>query len=306
MLIDEYAGILKHGGVVAFPTETVYGLGADALNPDAVKKVFDLKGRPADNPLIVHLSSIKTASAFTDDLNADTQKLMNEFWPGPLTIVLRKKPSVLDIVTAGLDTVALRMPDHELALQLIKISGPLVAPSANISGKPSPTRVEHVIQDMGNDFPVLNGGPCRIGLESTVLDMSSEPYTILRPGYVGLKELEAILKKSVIMADRHKTKNARSPGMKYSHYKPDANVRWMHEDELPDKQSVMYIYPALTGADPGKPNIFWYRGDFEELGRDLYDRFRQADIQGYGEVAIEKFDQQDALLNRIRKAIGKD
>ncbi|MEX0780783.1 MAG: L-threonylcarbamoyladenylate synthase [Balneolales bacterium] len=304
-MIDKYLKILKRGDVVAFPTETVYGLGASALNPDAIKKVFQIKGRPADNPLIVHVSDLDMVYNFADDISPDTKELMDAFWPGPLTFVLPKKATVLDIITAGLDTVAIRMPDHKLALRLIRHAGPLVAPSANISGKPSPTRLDHVKNDLGVDFPVVDGGPCEIGLESTVIDMSAEPYTILRPGHITAKDLESILGKKVNITGSQEKEKPRSPGMKYSHYSPDATVRWMDQDEVPNNPYTMYLFPSSPphiGSE--NANIKRYDNNFADFARDLYDRFRQADLQGFQELAIEKFENYDALLNRIQKAIG--
>jgi len=182
MIIDvqKAAEILRSEDVVALPTETVYGLAADASSIIALKKVFDLKQRPADNPLIVHVAGISQAHTLADTGTNDFLLLANEFWPGPLTLVLPKKPGVLDIITAGLETVAIRMPDHPKTLAVIEKSGPVAAPSANRSGKPSPTRPEHVLDDFGDDLPVVDGGTCSVGLESTVLDLSGStpPFSV--------------------------------------------------------------------------------------------------------------------------------
>ncbi|MEX2641449.1 MAG: L-threonylcarbamoyladenylate synthase [Balneolales bacterium] len=303
-MTDRFSGILKRGGVVAFPTETVYGLAADAFNPDAVKKIFHIKGRPSDNPLIVHVSDRQMAESLTRVISPAAGTLIDAFWPGPLTLVLPKRRRVLDLVTSGLATVAVRMPDHRLALQLIRQTGPLVAPSANLSGKPSPTRAEHVRQDFGLDFPVLDGGPCRIGLESTVVDVSSDPCTVLRPGFITLEDLEAVLGQHIQAGYEQDHLQPRSPGMKYSHYAPDAKVRWMLDDEHPGDPKTMYLFPGLSPAGPEKSNVKNYHHRYHELAKDLYDRFRQADLQGYAEIAIGKFDNQAALLNRIEKAMG--
>ncbi|MEX0685563.1 MAG: L-threonylcarbamoyladenylate synthase [Balneolales bacterium] len=302
-MTDSLSEILKNGGIVAFPTETVYGLGANAFNPDAIKKVFHIKGRPSDNPLIVHISNMNMARLFWHHINDDTEKLASVFWPGPLTIVLEKKADVLDIITAGLNTVALRMPKHEMALHLIGETGPLVAPSANLSGKPSPTKAIHVKQDFGKDFPVIDGGSCKIGLESTVINMVTEPYTILRPGHITLDEIEEVLGKKVMVANLKEALQPQSPGMKYSHYAPDASVRWLSHGENPDRAKTLYLYPVSALPDQ-RENIICYHSNYLEFARDLYDRFRQADLQGYNEIAIERFEQHDALLNRIEKAIG--
>ncbi|MBP3192909.1 L-threonylcarbamoyladenylate synthase [Natronogracilivirga saccharolytica] len=376
--LSRYAGQIRSGNVVAFPTETVYGLGADAWNADAVAQIFALKGRPPDNPLIVHVSSLEMAATLVTEISEDARRLMDRFWPGPLALILPKRPEVLDIVTAGLPTVAIRMPDHPIPLRLISEAGPIAAPSANTSGRPSPTRGEHVRQDFGKDVPVIDGGSCQFGLESTVLDLSERPYTVLRPGHITQSELEQVLLQPVRMGgfteqsgpesgirgrvgsvrERDRSSSGddnkafgghasapRSPGMKYTHYAPDALVRWMHPEELPEPafpaENTLYLLHQIrpeenkgentssvsadrdipvsgdsgsadfgsmqNGATPGV--IIRYDGDYQEMARDLYDRFRMADLQGFEEVAIEPFssypEEAEALLNRIRKAIGE-
>lgn len=338
-MLEQIKKILREGGVAAFPTETVYGLGADAWNPDAVRRVFELKGRPADNPLIVHLGSARMAGDFVPEIPEDARTLMTAFWPGPLTLILPKKPEVLDLVTAGLDTVALRWPAHPLAQELIATCGPLVAPSANKSGRPSPTRPQHVREDFGEDFPVLEAGETQIGLESTVLDLSREPYTILRPGYIGREQIEKALGKEVRMSDSGETSGeagrtdasgrsndqaasgdnapARSPGTKYSHYAPSATVRWMEEGETPDPEAADTLYllhrgEASDGASADGEHIINYAGAYQRMARELYDRFRQADHQEFTKVAVQPFTADlrqskpvaEALHNRISKAIG--
>ncbi|MEX0894887.1 MAG: L-threonylcarbamoyladenylate synthase, partial [Balneolaceae bacterium] len=170
MKIHEAVALIQRGEVVAFPTETVYGLGADAHNPEAIQKIFKVKGRPADNPLIIHLANLQEVAEFALEVPKPARQLMEKCWPGPLTLIFKKKPGVPDTATAGLPTVALRIPDHPVALELLRQTGPLAAPSANRSGSPSPTKAEHVRRDFGDDFPVLDGGMSNIGLESTVLD----------------------------------------------------------------------------------------------------------------------------------------
>jgi len=199
--IDEAAEIIVSGGLVAFPTETVYGLGANAMDPKAVAKIFEAKGRPGDNPLIVHISRASNIGELTPVLTPVIIRLIDNFWPGPLTIVLKKKPDVPDITTGGLDTVAIRMPDDPVALELIKKAGcPVAAPSANLSGRPSPTRGEHVVADLeGKVDAILIGNDCRIGIESTVLDMSGDMPTILRPGIITVENIEAVIGGKVAM-----------------------------------------------------------------------------------------------------------
>lgn len=220
------ADAIRGGGTVAFPTETVYGLGADALNPDAVRAVFKAKGRPADNPLIVHIAEMDDLRVLAKRPPKKAYELIKSFWPGPLTIILRRKAVVPDIVTGGLDTVALRMPDNKIALSLIKKSGvPLVAPSANLSGKPSPTKAADVAADLlGKVDVIIDGGKARIGIESTVIDMTTIPPTLLRPGGLPVEEIEMVIGPVRRLSASDKNFPARSPGMKYRHYAPRANM----------------------------------------------------------------------------------
>ncbi|MEX0995402.1 MAG: L-threonylcarbamoyladenylate synthase, partial [Balneolaceae bacterium] len=241
MKIAEAVTLIKQGEIVAFPTETVYGLGADAHNPDAISKIFEMKGRPADNPLIVHLADPKQVVDFAMEIPAAAKKLMEICWPGPLTLIFKKKPEVPDAVTAGLSTVAIRVPDHPVALELIRQTGPLAAPSANRSGSPSPTKAEHVRTDFGSEFPVLDGGMSEIGLESTVLDVSETPFTILRPGKYTAEELFKITGKKVQTGQKTGDK-PKSPGIQYTHYKPKAIVQWYDTATLSsDKDQVLLI-----------------------------------------------------------------
>jgi L-threonylcarbamoyladenylate synthase len=308
-LLDKYVKLIRQGEIVAFPTETVYGLGADAWNRSAIQKVFAQKGRPPDNPLIVHICSIKMAEDFANIISEDARKLMEYFWPGPLTLIFPKKPEVLDIITAGLDTVALRWPKHPLSQELISRTGPLVAPSANSSGKPSPTKAVHVKEDFGDDFPVIDAGETDIGLESTVLDISAEPYTIYRPGAVSLEEISNIIKKEIIFAQPSADDTAaKSPGTKYTHYSPQAMVKWL-EGKAQKDSNALYLIHNQNLKSAG--NIINYNGDYRRMAHELYDRFRQADHQHLKTIFIEPFDATlsrqpivKALRNRISKAIG--
>lgn len=311
MKIDEIANLILHGGVAAFPTETVYGLGALVFNQDAVKKIFDLKGRPADNPLIVHISETEQLQQFADHIPEPALSLAEHFWPGPLTMILKKKPEVPDVVTGGLNTVAVRMPDHPLALKLIRKTGPLVAPSANKSGRPSPTRASHVHEDFGDDFPVLDGGETNIGLESTVLDVTSEPYTILRPGKLEPEELQNACRIPVVYSNAEKGGPVKSPGLKYSHYKPKANVYWLSDFVQPVDKRVMYITHSGTAIPSGKNVIHYsFKHDFAALAKNLYDLFRMADQKNISEIVLEDLPDDSgqplvaALRNRIEKAAG--
>ncbi len=217
--IQEAAGLLRAGQVVAFPTETVYGLGANALEARAVRRIFAAKGRPADNPLIVHVSSRAMASRVAKDVPPLARRLMRAFWPGPLTLVLPKSRIIPGAVTAGLSTVAVRMPAHHVALALIRAArAPIAAPSANRSGHVSPTRARHVLADLGGRIPlILDGGPCRIGVESTVLDLTQDPPAVLRPGGLSLERLRRIIPDVRVQTA---SRRPASPGMKYRHYAP--------------------------------------------------------------------------------------
>ncbi|MDR9419217.1 L-threonylcarbamoyladenylate synthase [Gracilimonas sp.] len=304
--LNPYIRLIKSGEIVAFPTETVYGLGADAWNPSAIKKIFDAKGRPSDNPLIVHVSKKDQVKEFTTNIPEYAEILINKFWPGPITLVLNKKPHVLDALTAGLDTVALRMPDHTIALDFIEHTGPLVAPSANKSGRPSPTKAEHVKTDFGEEFLVIDGGSTEIGLESTVLDLTSKHPVILRPGKIGKDEIEQVLGTEVYVSSSD-IKSPKSPGQKYTHYKPQASVFLGEIDSLED--NTLYLTQNKY-ANSG--NCINYAGDLPLLSKELYDRFRQADIEKYEAVFIEEFSDwkkdypslYEALINRIRKALS--
>ncbi|HZJ77002.1 MAG TPA: L-threonylcarbamoyladenylate synthase [Oscillospiraceae bacterium] len=229
-LIEKCAKILREGGMVAFPTETVYGLGADALNPKAVKKIFMAKNRPFDNPLIIHISKAEDLLPLTEEIPEEAYKVMKKFWPGPLTLVFKKSNIVPCETTGGCSTVAIRMPNNPIAIRLIEKSGvPVAAPSANISGKSSPTGAKHVIEDLtGKVDAIIVGGGCNIGIESTVLDMTGEVPTILRPGGITKEMLEKVLGE-VIMDSSVGNLNGNGgkpkfPSVKYTHYSPDAEM----------------------------------------------------------------------------------
>jgi L-threonylcarbamoyladenylate synthase len=304
--LKPFIDLIRAGEVVAFPTETVYGLGADAWNPSAIQKVFKTKDRPSDNPLIVHISDQNQLKTFVTDIPEDAQKLIDQFWPGPLTLVFKKRPKVLDLITAGLDTVAIRMPDHMLALSLITETGPLVAPSANKSGRPSPTKAEHVKVDFGGNFPVIDGGPTEVGIESTVLDLTSNVPAILRPGKIGKKEIQDVLGIEIQSESFPQNTSPKSPGQKYSHYKPEADIFYGNIETI--KKEVLYLVQN-DYKHPGE-NVISYNGNLNLLSKELYDRFRQADLDHYSAVFIQDFEEYKssslsvytALLNRIEKA----
>ncbi len=220
---------VRRGGVVVFPTETVYGVGADAFNRRAVRKIFEVKGRPADNPLIVHVCSMEQVENVAREISDDAKKLMDAFWPGPLTVVLPKREEVPAEVTAGLDTVAVRMPSHRVALKLIEgCETPIAAPSANIAGKPSGTKAEHVMQDFyGKVDVIIDSGDTPLGLESTVVKIEKDRVVVLRPGFITPEDIESVIGKKAVLYEQLKGKDLSkplSPGMKYRHYAPDADM----------------------------------------------------------------------------------
>ncbi|MCL2861375.1 MAG: L-threonylcarbamoyladenylate synthase [Firmicutes bacterium] len=295
------ANAIKNGEVVAFCTETVYGLGADAFSIDAVKKIFSLKGREEDNPLIVHISDISQVHELAREVPDRALKLMQKLMPGPISIVLKKSKKVPGIVTAGLDTVAIRMPRNASALELIKHSGiPIAAPSANISGTPSPTIAQHVENDFKNKLQfVLDGGQCEIGIESSVIDLSGSMPRILREGKVTKEEIEAVLGEKVeVLTNSNKPL---SPGMKYKHYAPKAQVIFIEHGGYP-------ILPV--GLRGKKVKIISMKNciSTDEYAKNLFLNFRKADDEGYEVIVCELARDAGigrAINNRIRKASSK-
>jgi tRNA threonylcarbamoyl adenosine modification protein (Sua5/YciO/YrdC/YwlC family) len=298
--IARAAALLREGETVAFPTETVYGLGAAALNPDAIAKVFAAKGRPADNPLIVHVASIDGLRR-CGRLDVRGEALAAAFMPGPLTIVIPSDPAIPTLARAGLPTVALRIPAHPVAAALIEQAGPLVAPSANLSGRPSPTTADHVYHDLkGRIAAVIDGGPCSVGIESTVVDLSGERATILRPGVITAEEIERVLGEP-LAAHTPSGETPRSPGMKYRHYAPSARVRLVigapPEPGEPREDRLILTTPRHHAR---------FAGHHVRLlsERELYALFRDADARGMREIVIyaEPDELSTGLLDRIRKA----
>ncbi len=327
--MQEAGRILKAGGLVAFPTETVYGLGADALNPVAVAKIFKAKGRPADNPLIVHISEIDQVYDLTGDLPAPARRVMEAFWPGPLTVVLPKKQTVPDRVTAGLSTVAVRMPDHPVALELIKSAGvPVAAPSANSSGRPSPTTARHVLNDLAGKIDlVLDGGACRVGLESTVLDLTAEPPVILRPGSITREDLEGILGRVEIdpaAAQRDAAGALKSPGLKYKHYSPKAELIVVTGDDyakiFAEAAELVFKYRSLNkkvGVLASAETARGYCADavfpagsrarLETVAQNLFSGLRFLDEENVDLIVAEGYPESGigaAIMNRLKKAAG--
>jgi L-threonylcarbamoyladenylate synthase len=279
--------ILRGGGVVAFPTETVYGLGADATNAAAVQRVFNVKGRPATNPVIVHIADANIAKRFAANWPIDAEKLIEKFWPGPLTIVLQKTDAIVPTVTAGRNTVGLRCPDHPLTLQLLReFDGAIIGPSANRSTHISPTTAQHVRDELGDAVDlILDGGPCKVGIESTVLDLSSDVPTILRPGAVSQETIESIIGPVQIFRGTIDTKTAAaSPGMQPVHYAPiTPTYRFERGDDSSLKKWI---------ADHAQQQtiVLWLRdmpADAVEYARQLYATLRKLDEQSADAIWIE-------------------
>ncbi len=302
--LSEAALAIKNGKLVAFPTETVFGLGANAYDDDACKSIYTAKGRPSDNPLIVHVHNMEMAKSLIASYDDRFEKLSKAFWPGPISFVLKKSDKVCKTVSAGLDTVAVRMPSNKIALELIKRAGvPIAAPSANISGRPSPTRSEHVIFDLsGRSDYILCSDDFPIGLESTVVDLSTEDTVILRPGFVSanmIKEKTGIIVKS--HDSNKKVSVPKSPGTKYKHYSPNARV-YMVDSSFTKNDIVDFALSKNSSA--GKTKFLEYQNDVE-MAKNLFADFRQADKDNF-EIVIVKPAKEgellDANLNRLIKA----
>lgn len=322
--IEEGARIIREGGLVAFPTETVYGLGADALNSEAVAKVYKAKGRPSDNPMIVHIAEPEQILDLTFEITPDMQKLMETFWPGPLTMVVPARPRVPRVTTGGLDTVAVRMPDNEATLRLIKAAGtPLAGPSANLSGHPSPTRASHVEDDLhGRIDAIIEGEPCRVGIESTVIDMTETVPTVLRPGMIIPEQIRAVLSKDVAIdpailkkpdifnngglletGDDYKP---RSPGMKYKHYAPKAEMIIFQGD--PEKVRLAMAEEKMRRVEFGqKVGVIMYGDDPKEAAHDFFAQLRSFDKSGVDVIIAAALKEEGAgfsVMNRMFKSAG--
>lgn len=322
--------IIKEGGLVAFPTETVYGLGGDALNPEASGKIYSAKGRPSDNPLIVHIAEFSKLSYIVKSIPDIALKLYDAFCPGPLTMIFEKSDAVPYATTGGLDTVAVRMPNDALALSFIKASGGYIAaPSANISGRPSPTTAQHVYEDLnGRIEMILDGGPCTIGLESTIVDLTGPKPMILRPGYISLKMLSdvcgEVLVDPVILGTADPGAHPKAPGMKYRHYAPKGNLSIVSG---PADNVCSYINDAITadhsagkrvgviavGSDLKKysgADFLGNAGDLDDeitISSSLYNLLRQCDDENIDTIYSEEFDTPMlgmAIMNRLMKAAG--
>ena len=327
-LLKEGAEWLRKGELVAFPTETVYGLGANALEASACAKIFQAKGRPQDNPLIVHVCDRAMANKLVEVWSPEAELCVQHFWPGPLTLVLPKTALVPDIVTAGLPNVAIRMPSHPVALRLIEETGlPIAAPSANLSGKPSPTRGSHVWRDMKGKIPlILDAGACVVGLESTVLDVSEGVPTILRPGGISKEQLEVVL--GEVRVDALVENQApKAPGMKYRHYAPQGEMILMigsHErvvrrlgQEIQKGHARLKKVGVLCTLESAPllhiqlPDLLFVLGSRdrpEEVASNLFEGLRLCDERGMDLILAEGVEEGGlgtAIMNRLQKAAGQ-
>ena len=327
-MYEQAAEILRSGGLVAFPTETVYGLGGDALNPDASHKIYSAKGRPSDNPLIVHIADTDSVYELAEYVSDDTKKLMEAFWPGPLTIILNKKAVVPHTTTGGLDTVAIRMPSHPVAMKLIKDSGVYIAaPSANLSGRPSPTTAHHVQQDMdGRIDMIIDGGAVGIGIESTIVDMTGDRPTILRPGYITPEMIKNIVGDVTIdpaITGMNNALRPKAPGMKYRHYAPKADLaivegpteevinainQFVKEDQANGLQAGIIATEETISRYPcGTVKCIGSREAEETIAHNLYEVLREFDQCQVSKIYSEAFytpKMGQAIMNRLLKAAG--
>jgi L-threonylcarbamoyladenylate synthase len=326
-LLSEAAADLRKGNLVAFPTETVYGLGANGLDEQAVKAIYQAKGRPSDNPLILHIADFQEVENLTQNIPANARALMNAYWPGPLTVILERSKIVPNTVTGGLDTVAIRMPSSVVARELIRLSGvPVAAPSANVSGRPSPTKADDVLVDLsGKIAVVLDAGPCDIGVESTIVDCTTPVPTILRPGGITLEMLmETLGEVEVDPGLISKDMVARAPGMKYRHYAPSAPMLLV-ESPYPANQAVLQreILKALgegqkVGAAVARESealipsgvqvaVLGSRLNPAEYAANLYTVLRAFDDTDAEIIFAEGISEEGlglAVMNRMRKASG--
>ena len=327
-VLKEAGKIIKDGGLVAFPTETVYGLGGDALNKESSCKIYEAKGRPSDNPLIVHICNMDDLKPIVEEIPEDVYRLAEAFWPGPLTIIMKKSKLVPKETTGGLETVAVRMPSHPVALKFIEYAGGYVAaPSANVSGRPSPTRAKYVIEDMtGRIDMILDGDGIDIGLESTIVDMTGEIPMILRPGYITSDMLEKVLGE----VDTDKTildincKDApKAPGMRYRHYAPKGQLTIVEGDvtktidkinELTGQAHIKGEKVGIIGTEETRNKYMGdsvksvgKRNDEEAIARTLYAILREFDDEGVTVIYSESFSEcsmGQAIMNRLLKAAG--
>lgn len=327
--IKKAGDILKSGGLVAFPTETVYGLGADALNEDAAKKIYAAKGRPSDNPLIVHIADMEALGKIAENIPEKAVNAAREFWPGPLTMIFQKTDAVPLGTTGGLDTVAVRMPEHLIAKEIIRAGGGYIAaPSANTSGRPSPTAAQHVEEDLtGKIDMIVDGGAVDIGVESTILDMTVEPPMILRPGAVTKEMLEELIGEIAVdkaLIEPDSAKAPKAPGMKYRHYAPKAEltvlegdifrvaeeINRLAEEKINEgyKVGIIGTEETIGRYSAGNVKCIGTRQDETTVAGNLYGILRDFDSDGTDYIYSESFSTGgigSAVMNRLLKAAGQ-
>jgi sua5/yciO/yrdC/ywlC family protein len=323
-LISLFANMLADGKTVIFPTETVYGLGANALDEDAATKIYQAKGRPSDNPLLVHVADKEDVYDLVENVDDRAKLLMDKFWPGPLTIVFKKKAIIPDRTSGGLDTVAIRMPSDQVARDLIRQAGvPIAAPSANISGRPSPTKPEHIIRDMdGRVDGILVGGPCDYGVESTIIDLSEDLAMVLRPGSITLEMLGEVLGRVDLdpsLKNKDDNIRAKAPGMKYKHYSPQAQVYIVKADDLEgfaERVDSLCEDNAKKGLKIGvmtmnydqhsyQAKVFDLGGSDTEVAKNLFDSLISLDRESIDIAYVPYFEERGigvAIMNRLKKA----
>ncbi|HJZ69931.1 MAG TPA: L-threonylcarbamoyladenylate synthase [Blastocatellia bacterium] len=316
--IERAAAIIQTGGLVAFPTETVYGLGADAMNETAVRRIFEAKGRPPDNPLIVHIASRGMLDLVANDISEKAERLVKKFWPGPLTLVLSRNSQIAPSVSAGLRTVAVRMPKNEIALGLIRASAtPIAAPSANASGRPSPTSASHVLDDLGGRIDmILDGGTTNIGIESTVLDVSSDAPAILRPGWITREMLSEVIGPVDRSASAEELR--RSPGTLHRHYSPRARVVLIERGSLKrieqlcrehlKQGSVGYIGHTPVDIDDESFHYIPLRERADDYGSSIYASLRELDQTSPRVIIVEGISEEGegaAVMDRLRRAASE-
>jgi L-threonylcarbamoyladenylate synthase len=312
--IYEAAQIIKQGGLVAFPTETVYGLGADAFNPLAVARVFEVKKRPSFDPLIVHVARTAQLERLVVGIPAEVKKLADRFWPGPLTVVLSKREEVPEIVTAGLPTVAVRMPDHPIALSLIEMAQtPIAAPSANPFGYVSPTAAEHVREQLGRDIDfILDGGPCRVGVESTILGFSEGRPELLRPGGLALEEIESTIGKVVVR--RIEREKPGAPGMLPTHYAPRTPMILRPRDRITvvrrnGKVGILALRRIEESLGEVPVEVLSEKGDLREAAANLFAAIRRLDALNLDQILAETVPEEGlglAIMDRLRRASHRE
>lgn len=320
----EIAGkLIAEGKLVAFPTETVYGLGADALNGEAVGKVYAAKGRPSDNPMIVHIAGKEELQKLTLVVTPLMTALMEAFWPGPLTMVVNKLPGIPDVTTGGLDTVAVRMPSDKIARELIRKSGcSIAAPSANISGRPSPTRAEHVVEDLsGRIDAILMGHDCQVGIESTVIDVTEDKIIVLRPGIITPKDLEETIENlgkkvemdPALLVNRPRDVSdcdfkPKAPGMKYKHYAPKAEMVVISGEISKVKAEIKELKSKKEAEGKKVGVILFGENQFCEAAHDFFAKLREFDNQAVDFILAGALDSNDgvgfAVMNRMLKSAG--